>query len=206
MGNIGRSTWIAGALTVSALSVSLPAVAQSFSDSYKFLEAVREGSGGEVVEMLGEPGTNIVNTRDKVDGNTALHIVAARRDLTWVNFLTDRGAKPNVRNKKGETPLMIASNQSWVLGVAALLDAGADINESNATGETPLIAAVLRRDTEMIRLLLSKGANPERSDNSGRSARDYALLDANTLVLAELNRHDKGKEGKPEEPSYGPSF
>ncbi len=204
--NLGRSIWVAGAMALSALSFSLPSAAQNFSDSYKFLEAVRDANGTEVTEFLNQPGTNIVNTRDQVSLETALHIVTTRRDATWIRFLIDKGAKPNVRNKKGETPLMIASNMGFVDGVAALLAAGADIDESNVAGETPLIAAVFRRDTGMIRLLLTNGANPERNDNSGRSARDYAALDANALVLAELDRHDKDEEGKPEKPTYGPSF
>ncbi|WP_240310956.1 ankyrin repeat domain-containing protein [Altererythrobacter sp. ZODW24] len=210
MTNSGRNILIAGAMALSALSISLPfstpASAQNFSDSYKFLEAVRDANGTEVTEFLNQPGTNIVNTRDQVSLETALHIVTARRDATWIRFLTAKGARPNVRNKKGETPLMIASNLGFVDGVAELLKAGADIDESNVAGETPLISAVHRRDTSMMRLLLTNGANPERNDNSGRSARDYAALHANPTVLAELARHDKSKEGEPEKPSYGPSF
>ncbi|MES2302893.1 MAG: hypothetical protein V4521_12625 [Pseudomonadota bacterium] len=58
-----------------AAAVAMPAQAQ-FSDSYKFLEAVRKKEGEKVTEALNEPGTQIINTKDFTTGQTALHIVS----------------------------------------------------------------------------------------------------------------------------------
>ena len=173
-----------------------------FSQGYEFLKAVRDRDGTKVTEALSEPGSTIVGSRDITTGETALHIVTQRRDLAWVRFLLQHGANPNADDKKGVTPLMIASNLGFAEGIEALLDAGARVDEPNAAGETPLISAVHRRDAALVRLLLAHGANPDRTDNSGRSARDYAELQASDQMLDEFKRADSARKGAGK--TYGP--
>ena len=189
------------------LTTSLAAPAQAqFSDSYKFLEAVRKKNGEEVTAKLEQPGTTIINTRDSTTGETALHIVTARRDLTWMSFLIGRGANVNVRDAKGMTPLVLATNLGFVEGVDLLVTQKARVDESNNAGETPLITAVHNRNIQLIRTLLKAGANPDRADNSGRSARDYALLEGqNGALINEIQNSAKTKDQRARS-SYGPSL
>ena len=155
-------------------------------------------------KALAEPGTTIINTHDSGSGETALHIVTARRDLTWMSFLLGRGADANARDNRGVTPLVVASNLGFVEGVDVLIQGGARVDESSVTGETPLIAAVHRRDLAMMRVLLKAGANPDRSDNTGRTARDYAQLEGKGgALLNEIEASAKTKGGKTSG-SYGP--
>src|SRR5690606_26565543 len=157
--------------------ISAPAAAQMYSDGFKFLKAVKDKDGDTAIKMLDQPGSTIVNARDITSGETGLHIAVARRDATWLSFLLGKGANPNIADKKGVTPLMLATQLGFVEGVDALASRGARIDVANDAGETPLISAVHRRDINMMRILLKAGANPDRTDNSGRSARDYAQLD-----------------------------
>ena len=190
---------LAGLVTLSAAA---PAVAQ-FSESYKFLEAVRKKDGEKVTEALADPAQTVVNTRDVTSGETALHIVTNRRDLTWMQFLIAKGANVNVRDAKGMTPLVSAVNANFPEGVELLVDKGARLNDSNNAGEAPLITAVHNRNIAVIRLLLKAGADPDRADNSGRSAKDYArLAGGNLLAEIEANAKPKGDKAK----SYGPKF
>lgn len=188
-----------------AAGLAVPAAAQ-FTGGYKFLEAVKKKDGAAVTDALNQPGSTVVNTRDATTGDTALHLVVARRDVTWIRFLAARGANVNARNAKGETPLQLASNMGFVEGLEALLELGAKVDESNQTGETPLIAAVHRKDATMARLLLKAGADYKRSDNSGRSALDYATLDGRSNpVLAEIETAMK-TPSKAKSATYGPKF
>lgn len=193
-------------LAVAVLTPS-PAEAQ-FSRSYKFLEAVRKKKGDEVQDALNEPGSQIVNTRDVTSGETALLIVTARRDLTWMNFLIAKGANVNIADSRGTTPLQLAVSLGFPEGVELLVAQRARIDEPNSSGETPLISAVHRRDVGMMRLLLKAGADPDRADNSGRSARDYALLGGRTSSLvSEIETHAKPREQRgATQRSYGPTL
>jgi len=192
---------------LAALAGSLiagPVHAQMQRDGYKFLEAVKERDGTQVTEFLSEPGSVLVNTRDVVSGETALHIVTQRRDAVWLRFLLAKGANPNIADKNGTTPLQLASQLGFTEGVEVLAEGGADVDVPDSTGETPLIAAVHRRDSGLVRLLIDKGANADRADNSGRTARDYAmLLGARSSMLEEIERAEAERGDNAQ--AYGPS-
>jgi len=193
----------AAALTAAA-ALPGPALAQ-FSDSYKFLEAVRKRNDKDLQELFEKGGPNLVNTRDQTSLDTGLHIAARAKNLRYINFLISAGANVNMRNSDGETPLVIACNLGFIEAVPPLIAAGAKVDESNSTGETPLISSVHNRNIEMMRLLLQAGANPDRKDNSGRSARDYATMDPKSeILLAEIKANAKAKPavGKP---VFGPN-
>lgn len=205
---LGSRARIASAiLSALVLALSIPATAQFQSDGYKFLEAVKERNGDEATEMLNQPGSTIVNSRDLTSGDTGLHVVVQRRDALWVRFLLQRGADPNIRNRQGLSPLQMATTLGFAEGVEALIESGANVNVGDQTGETPLIAAVHQRNTELVRLLLDKGADPDHNDNSGRSARQYVdLMSGNTLLKQVLKDADDKRDGKEPKRQYGPSL
>lgn len=193
--------------TLAGAATAVPASAQMFRDGYEFLKAVKDRDGDAATEFLNEPGSTIINTRDISSGETALHVVTARRDLVWLRFLLQKGANPNLRDKQGTAPLQLAVRLGFVEGVEALIDQGAQVDVNDAAGETPLIAAVHRRDVPMVRLLLANGANMDRTDNSGRTARDYAnLLKGNSTVSDEFDKATADRAGKPAAKDYGPSL
>src|SRR5689334_16141801 len=95
-------------LALIALLLAAPAAAQFQSDTYKFLQAVRDAKNNEVVEALNKPGQQVVNTKDRTTGEAALHITAKRDDVPYTTFLLQKGADPNIRDGKNATPLMVA--------------------------------------------------------------------------------------------------
>jgi len=203
-GGMSRKFIVAGA--VAALALAAPVGAQSYSDGYLFLQAVDDKDVAKTDELLGQPGSTLVNSRDLSTGRTGLHIAADRRDAVWLAYLLNRGGNPNIADNRGVTPLMRASQLGFYEGLERLIAAGARVDHANSTGETPLILAVHRRDTTMMRVLLTAGADPDRTDNSGRSARDYATLNGRgSLTLAEIERSNAG--GRPRQADagvYGP--
>lgn len=171
-----------------------------FSDSYNFLKAVRDRDGNKATEILSKPGTVIVDTRDVSSGEAALHIVTKRRDATWLSFLLARGAKPDIRDRDGNTPLILAAQIGFVEGADLLLKRGAPVDGVNGRGETPLIIAVQQRDVGMVRLLLASGASPSRTDRAtGLSALDYAQRDNRAAIILKLLQ-----EAKPAKAMSGP--
>lgn len=194
---------IAPALAV--LAMAAPASAQ-FSESYKFLEAVRKGDGTAVTTAVEQPGVTPINTRDRTSGETALLITIGRKDMTWSNYLLAHGARVDLADNQGRTPLMLAVERRFPEGVELLLSKKANPNQTNSRGETPLIRAVQMQDVGMVRLLIDKGADPKKRDTlAGMSALDYAQRDARVPGLIEaLSVPAKAATGS--KPMQGPSL
>ena len=185
-GGLLRRITLVGALAA-AIALGAPLAAQTYSDGFLFLKAVEDKDIDKADELLGKPGSVLINSRDLTSGRTGLHIAADRRDAGWLAYLLNRGANPNIADNRGVTPLMRASQLGFYEGIQQLVAKGARVDGANATGETPLILAVHRRDTAMMRVLLQAGADPDRTDNSGKSARAYAKLEGNgSITLAEI--------------------
>lgn len=174
-------------LLLVALLLAAPAAAQFQSDTYKFLQAVRESKNNEVIESLDKPGQTLVNTKDRTTGEAALHITVKRGDIAYTTFLLQKGADPNIRDGKNATPMMAAVDAGQDDVVPVLLQFKANPNLGNSSGETPLIRAVQRRDLALVRTLLAAKANPDQRDIiAGLSARDYAQRDNRSPAIAKL--------------------
>ena len=138
-----RRKTLVGLALVAAIAGATPATAQigGGTKGEAFLTAVREIDGNKATELLDGQGSTVLSYRG-AKGETALNIVARRRDSTWLGFLLGRGADPNVGDDRGETPLIIAARLGWDDGATILLGRGAAVDRANRLGETPLIVAV----------------------------------------------------------------
>jgi len=165
---------------------AVPALAQmGFSEAYSFLKAVRERDSSTVNGILANPSTTAINARGD-DGQGALHILVRGRDSTWLSFLLSRGARPDIQDNEGTTPLMVAAQIGWIEGADLLLRNGANPNLSNSRGETPLMFAVHNVSLPMVRLLMNHHANPNQTDNvQGYSALDYARQDRRASAIVQ---------------------
>jgi uncharacterized protein len=188
---------LAGSLALAVALAAAPAGAQQYSDGFNFLKAVKERDGTKATSLISEPGSIVINTKDRATGSGALHMLVKDRDITWLRFMLAKGAKPDLQNNEGNTPLALAAQIGWMEGAEALLGRGAAVDLANGRGETPLIIAVHNRDIAMVRLLLGKGANPKRTDSiAGYSAIDYAKQDARSAAILKL-LEDSSKAKKP---------
>lgn len=194
----GRPRMIAlAALFSLGLAAPQPALAQ-FSDSYKFLEAVRKGNIDDVRKAVEQPGVTPINTKDRGTGETALMITIARRDLVWTSYLLTQGARPDLTDNNGRSPLLLAVEKRFIEGAQQLLAKKANPNLANNSGETPLIRAVQMNDMEMVRLLMTAGADPNKRDSlAGMSAIDYAKTNNRSSAMVDaLNAKTQAPRSK----------
>ena len=165
-----------------------------------------------------------VNTVDKA-GNTLL-IQAMRSDVPeLVDYLLQRRARVNPRNRNGETALSIAAYTGKFQYVKRLVEAGAEINfygwspltyaaynghleivdyllkhgaEINAktqNGSNALFFAARFGHIEVIKLLLKNKADATVVNENGETAIDWALKSDNTDI-EDLLRDAGGRSGK----------
>jgi uncharacterized protein len=194
---------LAVALMALALSQGLagPAAAQ-FSDSYNFMKAVKEREVNTAIELADKPGSTVVNARDGDTGEAAVHIVTRRGDLGWLGLLYQKGANLNLKDREGNTPLILASLTRWSEGVTTLIRLKAQVNLQNRLGETALLKVVQARDYALAKALLDAGANPDLADNSGISPRIAANEDPRAANIAKLfSTVPEKKTGKMQGPS-----
>ncbi len=194
---MNKVTWAKNIGAALAVTMIMPTAATAqFSESYNFLKAIRDRDGVKVTDIIKKPGSIIIDTRDQSTGEAGLHIVTSGRDVIWLNFLLSNAAKPDVRDNKGVTPLIIATKIRFAEGVTMLLRRGASVDLANNSGETPLIIAVQNRDLALVEQFLTAGANPAKKDRvAGMSARDYAVRDTRASVI--LKAIDNAKPAKP---------
>ena len=189
------------AATVALMAMAVPAAAQQFSDSHEFLEAVRGQDGTKVDKFLRDKTLRIVNTRDRVTGEGAIHIAANRSDQLYLRVIAQQDdVNINLQDRRGNTALILAAGRGWPEGVTILLRYKANVNAANASGETALIRAVQIHNVEIARNLLEAGADPDRTDNvTGKSARDYARESARwpaiTKLLSDAPKVQRGAAG-----------
>lgn len=170
-----------------AAAIAVPVAAQGYSEGFTFLKAVRERDGNAAENILSNPGSTAINTRDPGSGETALHILVRGRDATWLTYMLGRGARPDSGDREGNTPLIVAAQLGWLEGAEILLNRRASVNLANNRGESPLIFAVQRRDMPMVRLLLRNRADPNQTDHvAGNSPIDYARQDNRATAILRL--------------------
>ena len=167
--------------------IAVPAAAQQQSQGYKFLEAIEKEDGKTVTDMLDTPGSTIINTKQVTSGKGALHLLVGHAGAMFFQYLLEHGADPNIRDNKGDTPMVLATMAGREDLVRLLVLHKANVNLGNSSGQTPVILAVGNRDLAITRYLLTSGADPDQTDNlAGMSARAYAKRDARNPALARL--------------------
>jgi len=132
-----------------------------------------------------EPETD-VNAADGF-GATALHVAAAEGNRDMAAFLLNHGAKVNMPDRDGATPLYAACLSGKNLEtVRFLLGEFASVHsrKTRAAGsEVPLFAAVRGGNVEIVGLLLSEGANPNDTSRSGETPLFFAVRGENVEMI-----------------------
>lgn len=134
----------------------------------------------EKVRELIESGVD-VNMRQEISRSSPLMVACAREGTDEIiRFLLESGAKVRVKDRKGYTPLIWASENS-LEAVNMLLARGADASAAAEDGMTPFIRSIfgiITGDvtTEVCDTLLAHGAEINSSLTGGNTGGMTALL------------------------------
>ena len=163
------------------LALLLPVFA--FAGAYEDLEeALIRGNSGAAIDLI-KRGIDI-NTVDR-QGNS-LVTQSVQRDLPELfDYLLQRRARVNTRNRNGESALSIAAYLGRAKYVQRLVEAGAEVN---FFGWPPLAYAAYNGHTEIVEYLVKHGAEVDGKTENGSTALFFAArfghIDAVRALLA----------------------
>jgi ankyrin repeat protein len=115
------------------------------------LWASRMGEVADVQECMAEKVD--VNTRDKTNQNTALHLACANKFLLIAKILIENGADLNAQNDSGNTPLHWAVISQDMEIVKFLIEKKANANLKNSAGLMPFEEALNSGNRPMSEIL-----------------------------------------------------
>jgi len=148
-------------------------------------------------------------------GESALHLAVAFDQPQMVEMLIESGADPELRNRRGQTPVHMARGDTLAvllrfgvdtgvqddLGATPLhharretalmlINQGADLEARDRAGGTPLLRAVERGDYEVVHLLVDFGADVNASDvRRGATAVHRAVARRDVEMIRYLLSH-----------------
>jgi len=131
----------------------------------------------EAIGLLLDNGANI-NLLSPASGRTALYVAAMSKNIAAAKYLISRGAKIEIQDKAGYTPLTAAVIVTDPEMVQALIEGGAVINTgSSASNLTPLVMAAGNPDPfkhksyiKIMNILLDNKADIDFAASDGRTA------------------------------------
>lgn len=122
----------------------------------KLLAAVAENSFARAVAAL-DAGAD-PNTVDEFGERPLTTLAAQPRAQRLIRYLLECGAKPQLMNRHGQTPLMIACARGLMLNVRTLAPA-TELDQINRRGETALTYAMVWNRPKVAEYLLREGAS-----------------------------------------------
>ncbi|XP_018550244.1 ankyrin repeat and EF-hand domain-containing protein 1a isoform X2 [Lates calcarifer] len=102
---------------------------------YRLLQYVHEGDKEQIEKMVNLGVENLINLTEPQDGTGVLHVAVSANNQDLVSFLLSHGAHPNVQDKKGRTPLMLAAEMGNDAIVVLLALSHADLRLQDAEGK-----------------------------------------------------------------------
>ena len=100
-------------------------------------------------------------------GFCGYNVLLTGPDVLAVLARTPEGAALDVKNRKGDTPLLAALRAGQLEAAKILLGRGADASADDDQGETPLLLACRAGNLQLAKELLGKGADLSAGDDEG---------------------------------------
>jgi len=124
-----------------------------------------------------------VNNQDNPFGWSPLHVAARFCHPEAAGALFGKGARPDLRDAEGNTPLMAAAVGNCESCLKLLAEKGADVNNKNASGDTPLHAAALNGAGSIVEFLVARGADPSSRNGYGNTPVQIAVRDGQKEII-----------------------
>ncbi len=160
--------------------------------------AINAQAGNDVIKYLIEQGGNNIN-KPIANGRTYVFWAASRGNIELMEYLVSKGAKLNLHDNNGYSPLTIAAagGQTNTRIYDICINGGLVPKKEIARGGTNalLLIAPYDKDFTLIDYFVSRGIDIKSKDSAGNTVFDYAVRSGSVDVLKKLTQ--KGVKFKP---------
>lgn len=94
---------------------------------YRLLQCVREGDKPYIEKLISMGVDDLINLTEPREGNGVLHLASVANNHDMLEFLIAKGASPNVQDRRGRTPLMLAAELGYDVIVSLLAKKNANM-------------------------------------------------------------------------------
>lgn len=154
--------------------------------------AINAQAPNESIKYMIEQKGNDVN-KITHDSRTYVYWAASRGNVEIVEYLLSKGAKVNLEDSHGASPMgfAVGAGQMNTNVYDAFIKAGADIKVLNREGANLLLLGIAGdKDLALTNYFVSKGLSLQSKDAAGNTAFNYAARTGNMALLKSLL--DKG--------------
>ncbi|XP_051792545.1 ankyrin repeat and EF-hand domain-containing protein 1a [Acanthochromis polyacanthus] len=136
---------------------------------YRLLQYVHEGDKPQMEKMINVGVKNLINLTEPRDGKGALHVAVSTNDHDLVDFLLSHGANPNIQDKKGQTPMMLAAELGNAAIVVLLAKNQANVMLLDAEGKGVLFYCIYptKRHSHCLQVALKCQADVNNVSSNG---------------------------------------
>ncbi|KAJ3095087.1 hypothetical protein HDU96_001339, partial [Phlyctochytrium bullatum] len=126
-----------------------------------------------IAGLLLESGA-VLDDTETAAAESPLFRAVERGNLEVIKLLLEKGANVNGVDKKGQTPVHIASYGGYLAVLTHLLETGGEADAADNHGRSPLHHAATNGKVEVVRLLLEKGVEKNCKDKFAATPFDLA--------------------------------
>ncbi|MDR6562200.1 MULTISPECIES: ankyrin repeat domain-containing protein [unclassified Arcicella] len=141
-----------------------------------------------ILYLLSQPGNDI--TKITHDSRTYLHWAASTGNVEIMEYLIGKGAKADIEDSHGATPLNFAASagQTNTQIFDLCLKAGANLKKdlTNEGANALLLVVANDKDFTLTNYFISKGLDLKSTDANGNNAFSYAARSGNIEILKAL--------------------
>ncbi|CAM4648580.1 unnamed protein product [Leuciscus chuanchicus] len=147
---------------------------------YKLLQCVREKNRPHIKKMVQMGFSNLINMTEPKQGLSALYQATVDRDEDLVQFLLSLKAQPDIQDKKGCTPMMLAAQLGYYKIVYLLIKHNANVTLTDEEGKGVLFYCISpsKEHALCLQMALNSNANVNNVSYSGKPLLVFACDNA----------------------------
>ncbi|KAJ8009420.1 hypothetical protein DPEC_G00088690 [Dallia pectoralis] len=163
---------------------------------YRLLQYVHKGDRSQIEKMVEMGVEDLINLTEPREGTGVLHLAAVANNADMVSFLLAQGAQPNVQDKRGRSPVMLAAELGHDDSLALLAKNSADMNLLDAEGKGVLFYCIFptKRHMRCLQVALESKADVNNVSLAGTPVFLLACQHAAECLAMCLSILEKGAD------------